>query len=117
MAPRISLGGPPKSRRAEPMKTQLRPVSATTDAKAGAASPVAAARVRRAKSRRPGCAGFALAPATGMRPLTGVSPNRKGEQEAHHKEPIMAELRNGRPAHPEAQPAQSPDHPAAGSYG
>src|ERR1700741_5397038 len=78
------------------MKNQLRRVSATTDAKAGAASPVAAARVRRAKSRRPGCAGFALAPATGMQPLRGI-PEPQWGQEAPHKEPIMAELRNVAP--------------------
>ena len=48
-------------------------------------------------ARRPGVAGFALAPAAGMRPPRGVSPNRKGEQEVHQKEPIMAELRNVAP--------------------
>ena len=88
-----------------------------TDPKACAASPVAAARVRRAKARRPGFAGFALAPAAGMRPLTGVSPNRKGEQEAHHKEPIMAELRNVGPLTLKPNPHNPRTHPAAGSYG
>jgi len=61
--------------------------SAEWTQKTGAASPAAAARVRRAKARRPGVAGFALAPAAGTRPLRGVSPNRKGNRNPTKRSP------------------------------
>jgi len=102
---------------AEQSRGTLAPVgSEEVGMKAGAASPTAAARVRRAMARRPGVAGFALAPVAGTRPLRGVSPNGKG-----NRNPSKRSHHGGTPqclpAVAEAQSAQSPDHPAARSNG
>ena len=61
-APHQLVGIRVRMRRAEPMKTSSGRFCSDRRER-GAASPAAAARVRRAMARRPGFAGFALAPA------------------------------------------------------
>src|SRR5271163_4831203 len=95
-------------RSAELMKT--RPSRyCSEDAERGAASPAAAARVRRAIARRPGVAGFALAPASRDATADRGSPRNGRETDANPSDPGANHggTPQRRSTHPPTEPRQS----------